>query len=514
LECLDENTIVALFEGRLAREATVSVDAHLATCGACRWLVAEYAAMTPAANATQPHGLAAVPPNDASPPQPGDVADLAQRVAHAQAARRVGTVLSGRWTIDRLISIGGMAQVFAATHRNGRAVAVKVLRPELTVEPLYVERFLREGYVANKVQHPGAVAILDEDVTPEGAPFLVMELLRGKSLRERLREQGRLPTEEALRVAEGILDVLVAAHARDIVHRDIKPDNVLVTDDGAVKVLDFGIARLRERVGGPDTQSGMTMGTIGYMPPEQARGTPGAIEARSDLWAVGATLFTLLTGRVLHEAESTNEALLLAMTQPLPPVAGLDPRLPPAVCVVLDRALAFDKPDRFADAQSMKDAIRAARAALGPVPVAVLAPAHAYSVAPSTAARTPLVLWATAGAAALAVVIVGGIVYSSRQVAPAPGPPTGQSPPTAGAAVEPLPSATLASEPLEPRPADVPPDAEEGTNAGTRNRNAEWSAMPRERPRPAGARKAPAAAPPSSTASSPPVPLDPLGPRL
>jgi eukaryotic-like serine/threonine-protein kinase len=223
-----------------------------------------------------------------------------------------------------------MAQVYAATHRNGRRAAVKVLRPELAVEPVFVERFLREGYLVNKIQHPGAVAILDDDTTPDGAPFLVLELLLGRTLRERVTTTGPLDVDDALHIGVEVLDVLAAAHDHGIVHRDLKPENLFETTEGTIKVLDFGIARLRERAhGGLETLTGTTMGTVGYMPPEQARGQSTEIDARSDLWAVGATLYTLLTGRVLHEAPGTNEGLLEAMTTPVPPMRELAPSLPP-----------------------------------------------------------------------------------------------------------------------------------------------------------------------------------------
>jgi serine/threonine-protein kinase len=436
------------------------------------------------------------------------VADLAQRVAYAQAARRVGTVLCGRWTIDRLVGIGGMAQVFAATHRNGRAVAIKILRPELAVEPLFVERFLREGYVANKVQHAGAVAILDDDLAPEGAPFLVMELLSGKTLRERLRESGPLPAAEAFRVADRILDVLAAAHERGIVHRDIKPDNVLVTDDGAVKVLDFGIARLREHLGPTDTQSGMTMGTIGYMPPEQARGIPGAIDARSDLWAVGATLLTLLTGRILHEADSTNQGLLLAMTEPVPPMSILEPGLPPEVCALLDRALAFEQPNRFADARVMQEAIRA---------VSESAPRdrsqHPLVAAPppgrSGRASTGTVLGAVALVVGLALAfgltwrrMAAATVTTSTSVS------VESASPSAGdwsttVSLAPEPSATTA----EPAAVEASPRVDSGSASNHRD-------VPRAPPRPASSPRPATLTTSSAPAPGSAVPLDPLGPRL
>ncbi len=368
MHCLDENTLIAFFEARLSDEKASEVDEHTAGCEACRRLLAEYAAIAPARDhRTEP--LAALPLEPAAQTEaakPEDRSDLARRVAQAQAAKRIGRVLCGKWRIERLIGMGGMAQVFEATHRNGRRVAVKMMRPTLAVEPSLVERFLREGYVANKLEHPGAVAILDDDVTDEGVPFLVMELLVGRTLGERLRDQGPLALDAALRVADEALDVLAAAHERGIVHRDIKPDNLFETDGGAIKVLDFGIARLRDQLtSGGETQAGTTMGTVGYMAPEQARGQVAAIDARSDVWAMGATVFTLLTGRIVHDAATPNEALLLSMTVPVPALSSMIAHLPPAVCALLDHARAFDLQARFGIARAMQKATREARALIG-----------------------------------------------------------------------------------------------------------------------------------------------------
>jgi eukaryotic-like serine/threonine-protein kinase len=373
VECLDANAVVAFFQSRLPEAEQESAEEHLASCAACRRVLAEYAAMAPAADVGEPSDVSE--PNDEHEVAPqkdwrnvpddhdrseGRI-DLGHRIAQAQAAKRIGTVLCGKWKIERLIGIGGMAQVFMATHRNGRSVAVKVMRPELAVEPLVVERFLREGYVANKVGHPGAVAILDDDITPEGAPFLVMEFLHGKTLSERLRDEGRLPLVDVVRVVDAVLDVLAAAHDQGIVHRDIKPDNLFETAEGEVKVLDFGIARLRTGIRSQGrTQSGLTLGTIGYMSPEQARGQGDAVDARSDLWSAAATLYALATGHSLHEAPTTNESLLLAMTKRVPPIQTLAPELPPAIAALLDTALAFDKEKRFVDARAMQEALRSA----------------------------------------------------------------------------------------------------------------------------------------------------------
>jgi eukaryotic-like serine/threonine-protein kinase len=286
----------------------------------------------------------------------------------SRAALRIGKVLRDKWRIDRLVGIGGMAAVYAATHcNNGKRVAIKLLHPELSMIPEIRTRFLREGYVANKVAHPCIVSVLDDDVTDEGAVFLVMELLDGETV-EALRERSGhfLPVHQVVQIADQLLDVLAAAHAVGIVHRDIKPENLFLTRDGGLKVLDFGIARLRELSSAKMTMTGAgAMGTPAFMPPEQARGRSESISPRSDVWSVGATMFALASGRLVHDAETVNELLLAAMTQPAPLFLSVLPRFPPGVAAVIDRALAFEQENRWADARAMQVALRNASQALG-----------------------------------------------------------------------------------------------------------------------------------------------------
>jgi serine/threonine-protein kinase len=279
-----------------------------------------------------------------------------------RARARVGQVLRDKWRLDVLLGVGGMAAVYAATHRNGSRAAVKVLHSELSINPQVRTRFLREGYVANKVGHEGAVKIIDDDTAEDGSLFLVTELLDGETLEDRkVRLGGKLSEDDVLAVTDQILDVLVAAHAQGVVHRDLKPENVFTTRTGVVKVLDFGIARLRElSTASTATKSGASMGTPAYMPPEQARGLWDEVDGRSDLWAVGATMFYLLTGRLVHGGRTANEQLLEAMTKPAPPLASVLPSVSPAVAHLVDRALAFEREKRWPDAGRMQGALRGA----------------------------------------------------------------------------------------------------------------------------------------------------------
>ena len=275
------------------------------------------------------------------------------------AQTRLGQLVLDKWRLDRLIGIGGMAAVFEATHRNGNRVAIKILHPDLAGFDEIRERFLAEGYAANRVAHPGVVTVRDEGTTGDGAVFLVMDLLRGQTLAERL-EDGRelFSVGEVLDIASQLLDVLEHAHDRGIVHRDIKPENVFLTAEGRVRLLDFGIARVDSSSRTHTTEAGTTLGTPAFMPPEQALGRWEQLDGRSDLWSLGATMYLLLSGLPVRERGSVTEQLLGAMTRPVPSLGDVT-ALPRSVVAVVDRALAFDREARFPDARSMQLAVRA-----------------------------------------------------------------------------------------------------------------------------------------------------------
>jgi eukaryotic-like serine/threonine-protein kinase len=274
-----------------------------------------------------------------------------------------GSLLSGKWRVGRLLGRGGMSSVYAATHRNGKECAIKVLHPDFTGSERTRKRFLREGYIANRVGHDGVVSVLDDDATDNGIVYLVMDLLEGSTLESYRQERGgTLPVGEVLAVADAILDVLIAAHARGIVHRDIKPANVFLTTKGTLKLLDFGIASLREgSTVANATQSGVVLGTPGFIAPEQARGRWNEIDARTDLWGLGATMFRLLTGRLVHDGETSNESVIAAATQSVPSLASLDASLPPGLVSTVDRAMMIHPRARWQSALEMKAAVHAER---------------------------------------------------------------------------------------------------------------------------------------------------------
>ena len=307
-----------------------------------------------------------------------------------RASRRLGVVLKGKYTLDRVLGVGGMAAVYVATHRNRKRFAVKMLHPELSVHPDIRGRFLREGYAANTVEHPGAVAVLDDDTAEDGSAFLVMELLEGDGV-ESLWEKhgGRLPVPAVLAVGHQLLDVLAAAHAKGIVHRDIKPANLFLTQEGQLKVLDFGIARVRDVASSSaqTTGTGVLLGTPAFMAPEQALAKSREVDALTDVWAAGATLFVLASGRIVHEAENAAQVMISAATTRAKPLASFG-AVPAPLASVVDRALVFEKAGRWASAGAMRDAAASAYEAIVGRPVS----------------RDPLVaLFASADAGATAV---------------------------------------------------------------------------------------------------------------
>ena len=279
-----------------------------------------------------------------------------------RAETRVGTTLQNKYRLDRVLGVGGMAAVFAGHHRNGNPVAVKILHADLSLDPSVRQRFLREGYIANKVNHRGAVRVIDDDTAEDGAVFLVMELLEGRTLDDWLvGAGGTLPSAEVCPVVIQLLDVLVAAHASGVVHRDIKPGNVFLTTDSVVKVLDFGIARLRE-LGAKHTHSGIAIGTPAFMPPEQSRGRKEEVDAQSDVWAVGATMFELLSGEYVHgDAGTVEEIFIASATRNARSLRGRA-GVPDVVAEVVDRALAYDKRNRWPSALAMQKALERAHA--------------------------------------------------------------------------------------------------------------------------------------------------------
>ena len=274
--------------------------------------------------------------------------------ASVRALSRIGSTVQQKYRITELLGIGGMAAVYAATHRNGHRVAIKFLLDESSKQPDLRQLFSREAYVANQVGHPGAVPVLDDDVDEEGCAFLIMPLLEGETLGSRWARAGRrLPFAEVAVLMLDALDVLMSAHAKGIVHRDIKPDNLFVTTEGGVRILDFGVARKVDAGAGTDR----VFGTPVFMPPEQAGGNAEAIGPHSDCWALGATMFALLSGEFVHPVAQSGEHVTAAATQRARSLASTMPDLPAPIVQFVDKALSFDPADRWPSAREMREAL-------------------------------------------------------------------------------------------------------------------------------------------------------------
>lgn len=271
---------------------------------------------------------------------------------------RVGQVLD-RWQLDRLIGTGATAGVYEARDGAGKRVAIKVLHARFSADTQFKQRFLREARVADRVDHSGVVRVHKAGIAPSGDAYLVMDLLEGQTL-EALRAQqgGRLTSAAIEDIARQVLAVLVVAHAQGVIHRDIKPANLFMSSEGRVSVLDFGIARsLEVSHASHSTATGALLGTPAFMAPEQARGRHEHVSAQTDLWALGATLFALLTGRHVHVAGTSNELLGLAMSAAAPRLLSVRSDVPPGLAHVIDRALEYEPAKRWPSAAAMREAL-------------------------------------------------------------------------------------------------------------------------------------------------------------
>jgi serine/threonine protein kinase len=291
-------------------------------------------------------------PADGPPSQPAALGGSDEK---ARARARIGLTINNKYRIDSLLGVGGMASVYACTHRNGTRKALKILHTEFARDQGITDRFLREGYVANKIEHRGRVAIDDDGVTEGGEPFLVMELLEGETAQQLWKRKSRkVPPDEGLWIAAELCDTLKGFHQQGIIHRDIKPANVFITRENVVKLLDFGVARMRE-ASGEATRAGTALGTPSFMAPEQAMGLADGVDGRADIFSIGATLYAMLSGQRLHQGRTDNEAFILAATTPAPSVARVAPDLPVEVISLIDKSLAWDRRNRFESAEAMRD---------------------------------------------------------------------------------------------------------------------------------------------------------------
>nr|MBA2372818.1 serine/threonine protein kinase [Chloroflexota bacterium] len=265
----------------------------------------------------------------------------------------IGTVLGSRYRLIELLGQGGMATIYRALDTQlGREVAVKLLRPEYLRDPDFSARFRYEAQSVASLSHPNIVTVHDYGADASG-PFIVMELVDGEDLAAILRRSGALPARQAARIGAAAARALAAAHVKGIVHRDVKPGNVLIARDGQVKVADFGIARAVADV--QVTMPGTTLGSVHYFSPEQARGEPTT--AASDIYALGIVLYEMLTGSRPWIGDSAASVALARLSGPAPDPVAVRPSVPSSLAAIVRKALAGEPSERFASADSMADAL-------------------------------------------------------------------------------------------------------------------------------------------------------------
>ena len=272
--------------------------------------------------------------------------------------------LGGRYQLGPMIGTGGMADVYLAEDlRLHREVAIKILRSDLARDPAFVTRFNKEALAVAALNHPGIVAVYDsgqEKTTSGVMPYIVMEYVEGKTLRELLHDGDRLLFDRAIEIVEGILNALSYSHKSGIVHRDIKPGNIMITESGAVKVMDFGIARALADAGATLTSTWNIVGTAQYLSPEQATG--GQADLRSDLYSVGCLFYELISGQPPFSGETPVAIAYQHVSAPLIPVTSLTTGLDPAIDSFFEVALAKSPENRYQNAASMlKDLKRLSR---------------------------------------------------------------------------------------------------------------------------------------------------------
>ena len=273
------------------------------------------------------------------------------------AGQPAGQLLDGRYRVTSSIAHGGMATVYLGVDtRLDRTVAIKIMHAELAADEDFVARFVREARSVAQLSHPNVVAVYDQG-SDGGHLYLAMEYVPGRTLRQLLNERGKLTPGESLDIIESVLAGLAAAHQAGIVHRDVKPENVLLAEDGRVKVADFGLARSMS--GTNHTKTGVLMGTVAYLAPEQVTGNVS--DARCDVYAAGVMLFELLAGQQPHTGESALAVAYKHVNETVPPPSSAQPGLPHALDALVALATSRDPGLRPADAGQFLGAVRGVR---------------------------------------------------------------------------------------------------------------------------------------------------------
>ncbi|MBA2694237.1 MAG: serine/threonine protein kinase [Rubrobacter sp.] len=290
------------------------------------------------------------------------------------------TIVEDRYTFSGFLGSGGAADVYRARdHILRREVAIKILRKEYAHDEEFVKRFRQEAWSTASLSHPRIVQVHDMGCSEDGAYYTVMECVEGGTLKERLLEKGALPPSEAATTALRIADALRAAHASGIVHRDIKPQNILVTRTDDIKVADFGIARSASS----DTAFGMVLGTADYMSPEQGAG--GSLGPRSDLYSLGVVFYEMLTGQRPYDADTPVAVVAQHVHEPLRPPRDVDPSIPEAINAAVVKLLAKRPEDRYEDAAGLMEDLKEIGADAAPLAAEGAASAGGRGQSPETA---------------------------------------------------------------------------------------------------------------------------------
>jgi eukaryotic-like serine/threonine-protein kinase len=282
----------------------------------------------------------------------------------------IGQMLEGRYRIDAPIARGGMSMVFRGTDtRLDRPVAIKVMDPKFAGDPQFLSRFEFEARAVAKLKHPSLVAVYDQGIDGE-YPFLIMELVEGGTLRELLRERGPMPPHAVRAVAEPVLRAIGTAHDAGLVHRDVKPENVLISDAGEVKIADFGLVRAVAAAN--TTSASVILGTAAYLSPEQV--TTGTADARSDVYSFGVLIFELLTGRVPFTGDNSLSVAYQRVENDVPAPSDFIGGVPPEFDALVAKATSRDPAQRFADANEMAAKLQTIAMELNLPPYRVPAP--------------------------------------------------------------------------------------------------------------------------------------------
>jgi serine/threonine-protein kinase len=383
----------------------------------------------------------------------------------------IGTTLDGRYQVKKILGQGGMGVVFQATQTSmNRDLAVKMLHPSLSSTPQFADRFRREAEVVSRLKHPNIISIYDFGQA-QGAFYYTMELLEGENLKSIVKRDGPMSVSRAVNLIEQIGDALAYAHGEGILHRDMKPHNVMcarIHGRDHVKVLDFGLVKMVDEEGNEEhlTTTGQILGTPAYMSPEQAGGDP--LDARSDLYSLGVVLYYLLAGSTPYKANSANKLLQLAMTTELPAVATRrqGAPIPSELEIFFRRALAFDKENRPENVDAFLAELRAtlqgvSQAVLDAVPTGAVAPqpesrtlatgakkrgtqsgmlpGMMTGAPPPPSASKPLLIGGGVGLLVLAG--LGGAYFALRSPAPTPVAQTVPAAPIPAPKVDPAPAA-------------------------------------------------------------------------